>query len=60
MLRKSMTLYGVNHCTLISLCYFSQTLAIHMHFLKMIILRGELMRFIIYADNVQQYMRVLQ
>ena len=28
-----------------------------MHFLNMIILRGELMRFIIYVDNVQQYMR---
>ena len=26
----------------------------------MIILGGELMRFIIYVDNVQQYMRVLQ
>ena len=26
-----------------------------MHFLKMIILKGELMRFIIYVDNVQQY-----
>ena len=24
-----------------------------MHFLKMLILRGELMRFIIYIDNVQ-------
>ena len=31
-----------------------------MHFSKMIILGGELMRFIIYVDNVQQYMRVLQ
>ena len=26
----------------------------------MIILKGELMRFIIYVDNVQQYMRALQ
>ena len=25
-----------------------------MHFLKMIVLRGELMRFVIYVDNVQQ------
>ena len=31
-----------------------------MHFLKMIILKGELMRFINYVDNVQQYMRDLQ
>ena len=31
-----------------------------MHFLKMIILRGELMRFIIYVDNVQRYTRALQ
>ena len=30
-----------------------------MHFLKMIILKGELMRFITYVDNVQQYMRDL-
>ena len=29
-----------------------------MHFLKMIILKGELMRFIIYVDNVQQYIGV--
>ena len=29
-----------------------------MHFLEMIILRGELMRFIVYVDNVLQYMRV--
>ena len=27
-----------------------------MHFLKMIILKGKLMKFIIYVDNVQQYM----
>ena len=31
-----------------------------MHFPKMIILKGELMRFISYVDNVQQYMRALQ
>ena len=28
-----------------------------MHFLKIIVLRGELMRFIIYVHNLQQYMR---
>ena len=27
-----------------------------MHFLKMIILKGELMTFITYVDNIQQYM----
>ena len=27
-----------------------------MHFLKIIVLRGELMRFIIYVHNLQQYM----
>ena len=31
-----------------------------MHFLKMIILRVELKRFIIYVGNGQQYMRALQ
>ena len=31
-----------------------------MHFLKIIILKGELIRFIIYVDNVQQYMCALQ
>ena len=30
------------------------------HILKMIFLKGELMRFITYVDNVQQYMRALQ
>ena len=29
-------------------------------FLKIMILRGELMRFVIYVDNVQQYMHALQ
>ena len=30
------------------------------HFLKSITLRGEFLRFIIYVDNEQQYMRALQ
>ena len=53
--------YGVNHCTLISfVSIFSKIGDPCMHFLKMIILKGELMRFIIYDDNVQQYMGALQ
>ena len=38
---------------------FLKTLATY-YFLKMIILNGKLMRFNIYVDNVQQYMRALQ
>ena len=41
------------------LCHFSQKLATH-HFLKLFLLRGELMRFIIYVDSVQQGMRGLE
>ena len=48
----------VNHCTF--LCQLSQKLAIH-HFLTMVILRVELMSFIIiYVDNVQQHMQAPQ
>ena len=45
------------HCTLISfVSIFSKT---SQNFLKMIILSGELMRFVIYVDNVQQYIYTL-
>ena len=52
-----MAWYGVNHCKFVlifSIIGDSYALS------EMIILRGELMRLIIYVDNVQQYMRVLQ
>ena len=41
------------------LCQFFQKLVIE-HVVKMKLLRGELMRFIIYVGNVQHYMRALQ
>ena len=41
------------------LCQFFQKLVIE-HVMKMILLRGELMRFIIYVGNVQHYMSALQ
>ena len=41
------------------LCQFSQKLVIQ-HVVKMILLKGELMRFIIYVGNVQHYMSALQ
>ena len=58
MLRKSIKWYDVNHCTLIScVSIFSKP---SQKFLRMIILRGELMRFVIYVDDVQQFMHALQ
>ena len=58
MLRKSTKLNDVNHCTLISfMSIFSKT---SQNILKIIILGRELLRFVIYVDNVQQYMHALQ
>ena len=54
MLKKSIKLNDVNRCTLMSF------VSIFSNILKMIILKGELMRFVTYVDNVQQYMHALQ
>ena len=51
LLRQSMYILK----SLIRFVLIFSKIAIH-HFLKMIILRAELMRYIIYVDNVQQCM----